>query len=138
MQVPLWLLSSLQGLDVFGLARTAEQAKYGEYEFVPKVAWDEHIFSSMRFCNFMAQRLDLPFEVESFTVSFDPTVLQEPVAVVQLQNLGDVGLLASLLQYVTRKYTPPSPSSSTDASGLEMRASMYSSMLQLVPNSHCF
>lgn len=79
---------------------TTHPPQYGEYLFVPKV--------------------------ESFQISFDSEFLEEPVAVVQLADLADPRLLSSLLQYVTSQYIP---APSRNSSGLELRASMYTSML---------
>ena len=62
-------------------------------------------------------------------MAFEPELLQEPVKVIQLGDLSDVGLLSSVLKYVIFDYTPSVSTDAGSTSALEMRASMYANML---------
>ena len=123
-QVPLWLLSGCRGLGASG--STTNPPQYGEYLFVPKAQEGRGILHGTVIIKLQGFKTCLQ-EVESFQISFDSELPQEPVAVVQLADLADPRLLSSLLQYVTYQYTP---APSRNSSGLELRASMYTSMLQ--------
>jgi hypothetical protein len=66
-----------------------------------------------------------PETVHRISVDFDPDLLEQSVSLCQLGDLNDVGLIWSLFRYVTSEYEPGS-----SADSVEMRASMYTNMLQ--------
>ena len=66
-----------------------------------------------------------PETVHRINIDSGPDLLEQSVSLCQLGDLNDVGLIWSLFRYVTTEYEPGS-----SADSVEMRASMYTNMLQ--------